>query len=41
MSVEVFYLKDFKRQETRQILKLVEENRVQLIEKWDAYCNNR
>jgi len=40
-EIEVFYLKGFKQQETRQILKLVEENRVQLIEKWDAYCNNR
>ena len=40
-EIEVFYLKDFKHQETRQILKLVEENRAQLIEKWDAYCNNR
>ena len=39
-EIKVFYLKGFKKQETRQILKLVQENSDYLIKEWDAYCNN-
>lgn len=37
---EVFYLKGFKVKEKRQILKLVEDNIVQLIKQWDEHCGN-
>jgi len=39
-EIEVYYLKGFKQKEKRQILKLVVENREQLIAYWDGYCNN-
>ena len=39
-EIEVFYLKGFKQKEKRQMLKLVEENRSQLIKYWNGYCNN-
>ena len=39
-EIEVYYLKGFKQKEKRRILKLVEQNRSQLIKYWDGYCNN-
>jgi hypothetical protein len=39
-EIEIFYFRRFKKNEERQILKIVTEHKQDLINQWDAYCNH-